>query len=61
MDGQRAALRRVAAADRLAYRTLKRRMRVLGIEIPPPEEFMPGPIGEPSEPRATVPLESGPR
>jgi ribonucleoside-diphosphate reductase beta chain len=29
-----------------AYRTLKRRMRVLGIEIPPPEELMPGPIAE---------------
>jgi ribonucleoside-diphosphate reductase beta chain len=27
-----------------AYRTLKRRMNVLGIEIPPAEEFMPGPI-----------------
>jgi ribonucleoside-diphosphate reductase beta chain len=27
-----------------AYRTLKRRMKVLGIELPPPEEFMPGPI-----------------
>jgi hypothetical protein len=31
-----------------AYRTLKRRMRVLGIEIPPPEELMPGPIAEAS-------------
>jgi ribonucleoside-diphosphate reductase beta chain len=31
-----------------AYRTLKRRMRVLGIEIPPPDEFMPGPIAEPA-------------
>jgi ribonucleoside-diphosphate reductase beta chain len=31
-----------------AYRTLKRRMRVLGIEIPPPEELMPGPIAEPA-------------
>jgi ribonucleoside-diphosphate reductase beta chain len=29
-----------------AYRTLKRRMKVLGIEIPPPEELMPGPIGD---------------
>jgi ribonucleoside-diphosphate reductase beta chain len=29
-----------------AYRTLKRRMGVLGIEIPPPEELMPGPIAE---------------
>jgi ribonucleoside-diphosphate reductase beta chain len=27
-----------------AYRTLKRRMKVLGIETPPPEELMPGPI-----------------
>ena len=27
-----------------AYRTLKRRMKVLGIEIPPPEELLPGPI-----------------
>jgi ribonucleoside-diphosphate reductase beta chain len=34
----------------LAYRTLERRMGVLGIEIPPPEEFMPGPIDEPSRP-----------
>jgi ribonucleoside-diphosphate reductase beta chain len=33
----------------LAYRTLRRRMRVLGIEIPPPEEFMPGPIDEPAD------------
>lgn len=30
----------------LAYRTLKRRMKVLGIEIPPAEELMPGPIEE---------------
>jgi ribonucleoside-diphosphate reductase beta chain len=34
----------------LAYRTLKRRMEVLGIDIPPPQEFMPGPIDEPSQP-----------
>ena len=33
----------------LAYRTLKRRMKVLGIEIPPPEELMPGPIEDPSQ------------
>jgi ribonucleoside-diphosphate reductase beta chain len=33
-----------------AYRTLKRRMKVLGIEIPPPEELMPGPISEPAAP-----------
>jgi ribonucleoside-diphosphate reductase beta chain len=31
-----------------AYRTLKRRMRVLGIDIPPAEELMPGPIEEPA-------------
>jgi ribonucleoside-diphosphate reductase beta chain len=29
-----------------AYRTLGRRMKVLGIEIPPAEELMPGPIAE---------------
>jgi ribonucleoside-diphosphate reductase beta chain len=34
-----------------AYRTLKRRMKVLGIEIPPPEELLPGPI----EPAAAPP------
>ena len=33
-----------------AYRTLKRRMKVLGIEIPPAEELMPGPISEPGAP-----------
>ena len=33
-----------------AYRTLKRRMKVLGIEIPPPEELMPGPIEDPVAP-----------
>jgi ribonucleoside-diphosphate reductase beta chain len=31
-----------------AYRTLKRRMKVLGIEVPPAEELMPGPISEPA-------------
>ena len=31
-----------------AYRALKRRMGVLGLAIPPPEELMPGPIGEPA-------------
>ena len=36
-----------------AYRALKRRMTVLGIEIPPPDELMPGPIDEPAA--ATVP------
>jgi ribonucleoside-diphosphate reductase beta chain len=38
-----------------AYRTLKRRMKVLGIEIPPPEELLPGPIegaAPPAEPAA---------
>jgi hypothetical protein len=29
-----------------AYRTLKRRMKVLGIELPPASELMPGPIAE---------------
>jgi hypothetical protein len=27
-----------------AYRALKRRMKVLGLEAPPPEDLMPGPI-----------------
>jgi hypothetical protein len=27
-----------------AYMALKRRMKAVGIEIPPPEELMPGPI-----------------
>jgi ribonucleoside-diphosphate reductase beta chain len=47
----------------LAYRTLARRMRVLGIDIPPPEEFMPGPIDEPSASaeRAPVPAAAGPQ
>jgi ribonucleoside-diphosphate reductase beta chain len=30
-----------------AYRALKRRMKVLGLEVPPAEELMPGPIAEP--------------
>jgi ribonucleoside-diphosphate reductase beta chain len=43
-----------------AYRTLKRRMKVLGIEIPPPEELLPGPIegaaaAPPSEPAVKMP------
>jgi ribonucleoside-diphosphate reductase beta chain len=43
-----------------AYRTLKRRMKVLGIEIPPPEELLPGPIegaapAPPAEPAVKVP------
>src|SRR5437588_1221161 len=35
-----------------AYRKLKRRMKVLGLEAPPPEELMPGPIASPEEARA---------
>ena len=31
-----------------AYRNLKRRMKVLGIEVPPASELMPGPISEPT-------------
>ncbi|HEX6582821.1 MAG TPA: SCP2 sterol-binding domain-containing protein [Thermoleophilaceae bacterium] len=41
-----------------AYRTLKRRMKVLGIEIPPPEELLPGPIegaAAPASPPAAKP------
>jgi ribonucleoside-diphosphate reductase beta chain len=41
-----------------AYRTLKRRMKVLGIEIPPAEEFMPGPIDGTTE-FAAVPAADG--
>jgi ribonucleoside-diphosphate reductase beta chain len=37
-----------------AYRTLKRRMKVLGIEVPPPEELLPGPI-EGAAPPASEP------
>ena len=29
-----------------AYRTLKRRMGVLGLQLPPAEELMPGPVAE---------------
>jgi ribonucleoside-diphosphate reductase beta chain len=36
-----------------AYRTLKRRMKILGIEIPPASELMPGPISEPAPVAAT--------
>jgi ribonucleoside-diphosphate reductase beta chain len=35
-----------------AYRSLKRRMGVLGLECPPAEELMPGPIEEPATPAA---------
>jgi hypothetical protein len=31
-----------------AYRTLKRRLAVIGVEAPPPEELMPGPIERPA-------------
>ena len=41
-----------------AYRTLKRRMKVLGIEIPPPDELMPGPIDGTTE-FAAVPARAG--
>ncbi|MEA2387150.1 MAG: ribonucleoside-diphosphate reductase beta chain, partial [Thermoleophilaceae bacterium] len=37
-----------------AYRTLKRRMKVLGIEIPPPEELLPGPIEGAAPPAVEV-------
>jgi ribonucleoside-diphosphate reductase beta chain len=33
-----------------AYRALRRRMRVLGLETPPPEELMPGPIEQERQP-----------
>jgi ribonucleoside-diphosphate reductase beta chain len=35
-----------------AYRKLKRRMAVLGLDVPPPDELMPGPIASPEEARA---------
>jgi ribonucleoside-diphosphate reductase beta chain len=35
-----------------AYRKLKRRMAVLGLEVPAPEDLMPGPIASPEEARA---------
>jgi ribonucleoside-diphosphate reductase beta chain len=35
-----------------AYRKLKRRMAVLGLDVPPPDELMPGPIATPEEARA---------
>ena len=41
-----------------AYRTLRRRMKVLGIEIPPAEELMPGPIDGTTE-FAAVPSADG--
>jgi hypothetical protein len=42
-----------------AYRTLKRRMKVLGIEIPPASELMPGPIDGTTE-FAAVPAPEAP-
>src|SRR3954468_19838033 len=42
-----------------AYRTLKRRMRVLGIEIPTAEELMPGPIDGTTEFAAVPTAEAG--
>jgi ribonucleoside-diphosphate reductase beta chain len=41
-----------AALYGFAYRKLKRRMQVLGLEVPPAEELMPGPIATPDEARA---------
>jgi hypothetical protein len=35
-----------------AYRKLKRRMQVLGLEAPPPEDLLPGPMASPEEARA---------
>ena len=35
-----------------AYRRLKRRMQVIGLECPAPEDLMPGPIASPEEARA---------
>jgi ribonucleoside-diphosphate reductase beta chain len=35
-----------------AYRKLKRRMAVLGLDVPAPEDLMPGPIATPEEARA---------
>jgi ribonucleoside-diphosphate reductase beta chain len=35
-----------------AYRKLKRRMTLLGLDVAPPEELMPGPIATPEEARA---------
>src|SRR5256714_63105 len=37
-----------------AYRKLKRRMGVLGLDCPPPEELMPGPIASVEEARAAA-------
>ena len=37
-----------------AYRRLKRRMQVIGLECPPPEDLMPGPIASVEEARAAA-------
>jgi ribonucleoside-diphosphate reductase beta chain len=42
-----------------AYRTLRRRMKVLGIEIPPADELMPGPIDGTTEFAAVPAAEAG--
>ena len=39
-----------------AYTALKRRMKAIGIEIPPPEELMPGPIDPQGFERRTAPV-----
>jgi ribonucleoside-diphosphate reductase beta chain len=41
-----------AALYGFAYRKLKRRMALLGLDVPPAEELMPGPIATPEEARA---------
>jgi ribonucleoside-diphosphate reductase beta chain len=41
-----------AAVYGFAYRKLTRRMHVLGLEVPPAEELMPGPIATPEDARA---------
>jgi ribonucleoside-diphosphate reductase beta chain len=38
-----------------AYRALERRMRVLGITVPPPEELLPGPISDEAGTPTTAP------
>jgi len=37
-----------------AYRALKRRMAVVGVEVPPAEELMPGPIAAPAIPHGAA-------
>ena len=38
-----------------AYRSLERRMKVLGITVPAPDELLPGPISDPAETPAPAP------